>query len=249
MNHFEHKQHQQQQQQQHQPQQHKRQRRDIYTKEQVLLMWNSIAYNNCREYAFFDGVCWHHPKRTFETFQLFYSYIIDCAVSDVHVKALPDNKGREWVVDVDFKESDERVLELKIDIAAKTFCAFFGESVARVMHTGNRGIHVWLKIDRFRINVDKQCRNKYYKAFVKPKVIVLNKIARGSFVYCLKTTLESATIKVAIGQLTPGIKLSIEKQLHYYWPEVDQHVFCNLTQIRAPYSFHYKGDKFSKCLY
>jgi DNA primase small subunit len=218
-----------------------------YTLEQASLMWTSIAYNDCREFAFFDGAYWRHPKQYFSDVDKFYAYICQNRISDVHVKALPDNGGREWVIDVDIKEPDDNILKLKIDIAKQVFENFFGDSVTRIMYSGNRGIHVWLRIDRFRMSANKDSRSKYYKAFVEPKVISLNKIEPGSFIYSIKSVLENKDVKHKIDQLYRDVG-DLKQQLHEFWPAVDRHVFCNLNQIRAPYSYNFKGKKFSALL-
>ncbi|QWO71681.1 LEF1 [Orgyia pseudotsugata single capsid nuclopolyhedrovirus] len=222
-----------------------------YSERQALQLWNAVAYNDCRQFAFFDGTHWQHPKHCFDTFNNFYEFVVKNKVKDVHVKALFDGGGREWVVDVDFKEKDKALLDLKILVAQRTFINFFGDSVARVMHSGNRGIHVWLKIDRFRMSADKLFRARYYKAFVKPKVIDVKKITPGSFIYNLKSVIDCADIKAEIQHYVNSNNnndndFAVTQQiLQDFWPDVDQHVFCNLNQIRAPFSFNSKGNKFS----
>ncbi|ABY65858.1 late expression factor 1 [Orgyia leucostigma nucleopolyhedrovirus] len=218
-----------------------------YTVQQALRMWNAIAYNDCREYVFYDGARWQHHRGCFSNFDDFYKYLVQNNVSDVHVKALPNNGGREWVVDVDFKEDNKQLLEVKILVAQQTFINFFGDNVARIMHSGNRGVHVWLKINNFRMSADKQLRRKYYKAFIKPKVIDLQKIVPGSFIYCVKSALECQEINAKVKQVYD--KNCVQEQLNDFWPAVDEHVFCNLNQIRAPFSFNYKGKKFSSQLH
>ncbi|ADB84365.1 late expression factor 1 [Apocheima cinerarium nucleopolyhedrovirus] len=216
-----------------------------YTLEQVTLMWTSIAYNDCRQFAFFDGTYWRHPKTYFSDVNEFYTYICRNRISDVHVKSLPDNGGREWIIDVDIKETDNDKLKLKIEVSKQVFRHFFGNSVTRIMYSGNRGIHVWLRIDRFRMSANKESRGKYYKAFVEPKVILLNKIEPGSFIYSIKSVLEDKEVKHKIDQLYKDDVGDLKQMLHEFWPAVDRHVFCNLNQIRTPYSYNFKGKKFS----
>ncbi|AKC91632.1 lef1 [Lambdina fiscellaria nucleopolyhedrovirus] len=266
-----------------------------YNEEQARAMWNSVAYNDARCFAFFDGQRWFHPLRAFSTFEKFNLYLRKNKISDVHVKPLPNKGGREWVVDVDFKDGNADRLQLKIEIAHCAFLNFFGESVCRIMHTGNRGVHVWLRIDRFRMNADKSARERYLRIFQKPKNIVLNKATKGSFVYCLCTALTRTDIKTRIIQLSNNaIEKSVKRPAHNfesnksnngarqididdrvvdaddmtptingnfdyrdhdcvwliavlneYWPTVDSHVFCNQTQIRVPFSYNFKGKRFS----
>lgn len=73
---------------------------------------------------------------------------------DVYVKLLDDGGGREWVVDVDYKNYvDEYDLMLKIYIGVTVFLLFYmEENVLRVMYIGNCGFYLWLKfIDKFKI--------------------------------------------------------------------------------------------------
>ncbi|QHB21793.1 lef1 [Artaxa digramma nucleopolyhedrovirus] len=226
-----------------------------YSECQAKQMWDAIAYNTCRQYVFFDGKQWLHCKTFFENFAHFYRFLCKNNVSDVHVKAVSDNGGREWVIDVDFKDKNSDTLKAKIAVAHKTFKHFYDDSVARIMHSGNRGIHVWLKIDRFRMNADKQLRNRVYKTFVKPKIIILKKIQPGSFMYSLRTALESEDIRAMLTKLHTNetcqqidYDCRLKQLMNDYWPEVDAHVFCHLNQIRAPFSFNSKGKQFSRQL-
>ncbi|AGR56887.1 lef1 [Hemileuca sp. nucleopolyhedrovirus] len=223
-----------------------------YDTDRVKQMWNSIAFNDCREFAFFDGIKWYHPKIYFSC-DSFYDYLCSNAISDVHVKPLPNDGGREWVIDVDFKDTDENVLNFKIDLAKRIFVHFFGsDGIARIMHSGNRGIHVWLKINKFRMNADKAVRCRYYKVFVKPKAsIELNRIENGSFIHSIKTVLETDDIRAMIKKLYDNNKneFDIKELLKEFWPPVDQHVFCNLNQIRVPFSYNFKGKKYSYLLH
>ncbi|AIU41360.1 lef-1 [Sucra jujuba nucleopolyhedrovirus] len=225
-----------------------------YDLDRINKLWNCVAYCDCREYAFFDGFKWHHPKQMFGSCDELMKFICLHNVSEIHVKPVRDSHGhlsREWVIDVDFVETDSDMLALKVAVARETFQNFFGDSVARMMHTGNRGIHVWLRIDRFRMDADSQTRGKYYKTFVKPQTIVLDKIQPGSFINCIKSAIESENIQQMVKNVTvyksngvPDIKTLINT----LWPPVDQHVFCNLVQIRAPFSYHHKGKKYSSQL-
>ncbi|QEI03701.1 LEF-1 [Rachiplusia nu nucleopolyhedrovirus] len=209
-----------------------------YRREDVKQMWDSIAFNDNRKYAFSgQGVRWFHPDRHFANSDELYEYIKSQNISDVHVKALDEKNGREWVIDVDFKVKSKEELDLKIKIATTTFKLFFGNSITRIMHSGNRGIHVWLRIDRFPMSASKKQRERYYKVFEKPQIISMNRINKGSFIYCYKTAIES------ISELDPTVET-----LHQYWPTVDKHVFCTFAQIRAPFSYNYKGHCFSRQL-
>ncbi|AAZ67500.1 late expression factor 1 (lef1) [Trichoplusia ni single nucleopolyhedrovirus] len=205
---------------------------ELYSIDQVEKLWNSLAYNDSRYYSFTDGVHWCHPKRYFTNAQDLFKFIQDHNVSDIHVKALED--GREWVIDVDIEADNADLLDLKIKVATETFKNFFKSSIARIMHSGNRGIHVWLRIDKFRIGASKNLRERYYQIFVKPTDIRLDRIWPGSFIHTYKSAVESISGKSAD-----------VATLHKLWPTVDKHVFCTQSQIRAPFSYNYKGQKFS----
>jgi DNA primase catalytic subunit len=208
----------------------------VYTPQQIALMWESVAYRDCRRFGFFNGRRWFHPEQHFADVHEFGKFIENNHISDVHAKALENDGGREWVIDVDVDAVNEADLQLKIRVATATFLNFFGENVARIMHSGNRGIHVWLRIDRFAMNASKQLREKYYKVFVVPKESDLAELAQGCF---------AAAYVRAVGEISE----CRDKPLLSFWPTVDKHVFCNLNQIRVPYSYNYKGKKFSHLLH
>ncbi|AUV65277.1 LEF-1 [Alphabaculovirus myunipunctae] len=212
----------------------------LYTFEQIELMWQSVAYNDCRRYAFFDGRRWQHPDRHFDNVDVFAEYIERNGITDVHVKALDGDGGREWVVDVDVHADDDDDLQAKIRVATATFMNFFGKNATRIMHSGNRGIHVWLRIDRFPMGACKSVRENYYKVFVPPKTIEdPASLPEGCF----------AAAYVEALNKDDKISKALDKPLLYYWPAVDKHVFCNLNQIRVPYSYNFKGRKFSTLLH
>ncbi|UOQ18893.1 LEF-1 [Olene mendosa nucleopolyhedrovirus] len=221
-----------------------------YTAEQTDLMWNSIAFREHRHFAFFDGARrWEHPQRTFATSAELHDYLCANSISDVHVKPLPDNGGREWVLDVDFEaDTEPELLDLKIRVACRTFAAFFGNNVARILHSGNRGVHVWLKLNEFRPSADKSLRERHYKAFVKPTTVDLTQIAAGSFIGCLRAALRSPEIKAAVARHFAA-PIDEARLILELWPPVDKHVFCNRTQIRAPFSYNYKGKKHQRELW
>lgn len=208
-------------------------RKVLYTPDQIQLMWSSVAYRDCRQFAFFDGSRWHHPKRHFNNVEEFATFIERNSISDVHTKPLDDNGGREWVIDVDVEACDDAELELKIRVAIGTFKNFYGENVARIMHTGNRGIHVWLRIDRFPMRASKSHRESYYKVYVAPEQLDCSALVEGCF---------AESFVRAVRDLGASCD---HKPLLSWWPTVDKHVFCNNTQIRVPYSYNYKGKKFS----
>lgn len=215
-----------------------RQNKTVYDHHQIELMWNSVAYHDCRRFAFFDGSRWHHPDKYFNDVEEFAAFIERYRISDVHAKPLDNDGGREWVIDVDVDACNEVDLDIKIRVATASFKHFFGENIARVMHTGNRGIHVWLRIDRFPIRASKQTRERYYKVFVPPAELDCNTaLTEGCF---------AASFMKAVSELKACCN---HKPLLNWWPAVDKHVFCNNSQIRAPYSYNYKGKKFSTLIH
>ncbi|WBB27185.1 LEF-1 [Mythimna sequax nucleopolyhedrovirus] len=208
----------------------------VYTQAQLELMWNSVAFRDCRKFAFSDGKHWYHPDQHFDNIDDFGKFIRGRGITDVHAKPLENNGGREWVIDVDVEAADETELNVKIKVAAATMSNFFGDNIARIMHSGNRGIHVWLRIDRFPMHASKQYREKYYKVFALPKELDDT------------TDLPEGCFALAYRKAVQQISECRNKPLLSFWPTVDKHVFCNLTQIRVPHSYNFKGKKFSKQL-
>ncbi|AKN80614.1 Late expression factor 1 [Perigonia lusca single nucleopolyhedrovirus] len=225
-----------------------------YTKNQIELLWNAVAYNTQREFAFMtEQKQWFHPKCFFRDSDELYEYVVQRNLADIHVKALDNGVGREWVIDVDFKDETTSMLNLKIDIATAACVDFFGRNnISRIMHSGNRGIHVWLRIDKFRMSANKNFRERYFKVFVPPKQICIDKIRQGSFAYSVRQGLlkYQKSIQLQMNMDDDNVfNRRLAELMLLFWPLVDKHVFCNLNQIRAPYSFNCKGNKFSHQLY
>ncbi|AUF81655.1 late expression factor 1 [Malacosoma neustria nucleopolyhedrovirus] len=227
-------------------------RKQLYSENNALLMWNSVAFNDSRKYSFFNGRRWYHPPTPFDSFNDFYDFINKHDISDVHVKSLEDNMGREWVIDVDFdKNICAQLLDLKIAVANVTFLNFFGsDNVARIMHSGNRGLHVWLKINKFRMSASQQHREKYFKTFIAPcGAIDLADIRPGSFIDALNRAIDDKNIEPMIRRYY-NAKTDRQAIIKSLWPLVDRQVFCHVThQIRAPFSYNFKGQNFSHQLH
>ncbi|AGE89976.1 LEF-1 [Spodoptera littoralis nucleopolyhedrovirus] len=219
--------------------------KSVYTKDRIERMWNAVPYNFCRKWAFFSAHLkrWHHPDIDF-TLNTFVEYIENNRITDVHVKAINDG-GREWVIDVDFVESDPRRLALRMDVAAKAFKLFYKDNVNRIMFTGNRGLHVWLKINAFSVHTTRDIRQRYYKALKLNPPVRCENIRAGSFIHALDEAIESEPLKQRIKLLFSDIYQDRSRLLEVLFPPVDEAVFCNLNQIRAPYSYNCKGQKFS----
>lgn len=207
-------------------------------------MWNAIAYNDSRKFAFMtDQQRWLHANNYFDNATHLYSYIVKNSVSDVHVKPLNEG-GREWIIDADFKDYiDKTDLMLKINVGATAFILFFEDkedAVQRVMFSGNRGFHMWLKFcGKFRIDAPKNLREHWYNVFKKPFRLNRNDIRKGSFADCVQR---------AVGMYVDSKDCGDDLVLRY-WPDVDRDVFCNANkQIRAPFSYNYKGKEYSRCL-
>ncbi|ANF29772.1 lef1 [Catopsilia pomona nucleopolyhedrovirus] len=239
----------------------------IYTKKRVDAMWNAIAYNNCRKFAFLTTHSrWIHADKYFDNAAELYNFIVKNKVTDVHVKPLDDGGGREWIVDADYKDfKDEEDLMLKITIGATAFLLFYTEeNVSRIMFSGNRGFHLWLRFtDKFKITSSQNVRVHRYQAFVKPtKLLNVNNLRPGSFAYAVLQA-----VQLYMDKIPTHNKLNISndsgnnnsssnssddylaKLILLYWPDVDKDIFCNANkQIRAPFSYNYKGVKFSRCI-
>ncbi|AAK85575.1 LEF-1 [Epiphyas postvittana nucleopolyhedrovirus] len=217
----------------------------MYTLDRVNLMWNSIAYNNSRKFAFMTlKQRWIHVDRHFDNALQLLNFINSNSVSDVHVKPL-DEGGREWVIDADFKNYVNKTeLMLKINVGATALLLFFTEMhVHRIMFSGNRGFHMWLKFaDGFKIGALKSVREHWYRIFEKPTRLNMRDIRNGSFAHCMQRA-----VNMYQDQILQSSKP--DELILHFWPDVDKDVFCNPTkQIRAPFSYNHKGTQFSRCI-
>nr|ALR70579.1 late expression factor 1 [Anticarsia gemmatalis multiple nucleopolyhedrovirus]ALR70893.1 late expression factor 1 [Anticarsia gemmatalis multiple nucleopolyhedrovirus]ALR71836.1 late expression factor 1 [Anticarsia gemmatalis multiple nucleopolyhedrovirus]AXE72170.1 late expression factor 1 [Anticarsia gemmatalis multiple nucleopolyhedrovirus] len=210
-------------------------------------MWNAIAYNDSRKFAFMTTQGrWIHADRYFNSAAQLLSYMITNSVSDVHVKPL-DEGGREWVFDADFKDcANKAELELKINVGATALLLFFADkedAVQRVMFSGNRGFHMWLKFcGRFRMDSPKNVREHWFEVFKKPNKLAKEDIRPGNFAFSVQQA-----VNMYIDEMPRGSDVC--DLIVRYWPDVDRDVFCNPNkQIRAPFSYNYKGGEFSRCL-
>jgi hypothetical protein len=220
----------------------------MYTNTRVNEMWNAIAYNCDRKFAFCTSASrWIHPDKYFANANDLYTFIRLNNVTDVHVKPLDDNGGREWIIDADYKKyDDEQDLMLKIKIGATAFLLFYTkENVSRVMFSGNRGFHLWLKFTgKFKLTSSSKIRLHRYKVFEKPVRIDASNIRPGSFVNAVQ-----CAVRMYKNEIPSKFKQDLNELTLLYWPDVDRNIFCNYnTQIRAPFSYNSKGAKFSSCL-
>ncbi|QDL56999.1 LEF-1 [Dione juno nucleopolyhedrovirus] len=214
-----------------------------YTAAQINAMWNAIAYNDSRRLAFMtERQRWVHAANSFDNAAQLFEYIVKNSVSDVHVKPLEDG-SREWVIDADFKNcADKAELMLKVNIGATAFMLFFADkedAVQRVMFSGNRGFHLWLKFcGKFRMDAPKSVREHWFNVFKKPCKLNKSEIRPGTFADCVRR---------AVGMYIEGG--GGDDLVLRHWPDVDRDVFCNASkQIRAPFSYNYKGGEYSRCL-
>ncbi|AHD25623.1 lef1 [Choristoneura murinana nucleopolyhedrovirus] len=213
-----------------------------YTPERVDMMWKAIAYNDSRRLAFMiKPRRWVHASSPFKNAAQLYSYIVKNSVSDVHVLPL-DEGGREWVIDADFKDyANKTELMLKVNVGATALMLFFADkedAVQRVMFSGNRGFHMWLKFcGKFRMDAPKKLREHWFGMLNKPCKLNSGEIKPGNFIYCVRQAVEMY------------IDNADDNSILHYWPDVDRDVFCNASkQIRAPFSYNYKGGEYSRCL-
>ncbi|AER41494.1 late expression factor 1 [Epinotia aporema granulovirus] len=225
----------------------------VYSREQVVKIWNSVAFRDDRYWAFMlKNGRWHHSdsehssKKTFGTLDEFYSHINNIGAQDVHVKSVIDG-GREWVIDVDHHDTDPDKIALKNMIAHATFGAFFKDNCDRIMFSGNRGLHVWLNRTEFDYTAAKETRTYYYDCILqKPNSINRNCVAKNSLHDCFLNVFDNQWIQRNIAKLYPNIKLDNNNQLlQEFFPSVDKQVFVTTKQIRAPYSYHSKSKKFN----
>lgn len=199
-----------------------------------------------------DG-SWRHTDsnfsktKTFATFEQFEAHVRDVDARDIHVKAVVDG-GREWVIDVDHDEIDHDRIVLKNMIAHATLGEFFGPNCARVLYSGNRGLHIWLDHQQFDYKACVNVRKYYYeRILVPPTKIVKLFIQPGSLNDCFLRTFENAWIRRRIDELYPHIALNDTTSLvKHFFPHVDKQVFTSTKQIRAPYSYNTKGGRFSE---
>ncbi|AAR28914.1 lef-1 [Leucania separata nucleopolyhedrovirus] len=226
-------------------------RPSLYTDERIESIWNSVAYNSCRHWAFFSQPAqrWFHPNERFDL-DSFKRFVYANKATDVHVKATDEPiAGREWVVDVDFNDSDPDRLQLRMDVAVRAFQLFFGGNVQRIMYTGNRGVHVWLAANEFSMYAGREIRERYYKVFkLGATVVRCDDIKPGSFLHALDRAITEPAAKQRIECLFADIADDRSKLLAELFPPVDEAVFCHLNQIRAPFSYNHKGRKFSRQL-
>ncbi|AAS82674.1 ORF64 [Agrotis segetum granulovirus] len=226
----------------------------MYTSDQLLQIWTSVNYREDRYWAFMksDGT-WRHSDSqfsktsTYNSFDQFEKAVKLLDARDIHVKKTVSG-GREWVIDVDHDDSDQRKIRLKNAIAHVTFAEFFGSNCEKIMFSGNRGLHIWLNHHKFDMQASAQTRRYYYNSVLK-KPIFLNfaLLQKGSLGWCFRNALKVPWIERQIQQLYPHISLNNNKMLlKEFYPYVDKQVFESTKQIRAPYSFNTKGRQFNQ---
>nr|AIU36720.1 ORF74 lef-1 [Cydia pomonella granulovirus]AIU36857.1 ORF74 lef-1 [Cydia pomonella granulovirus]QDW81133.1 lef-1 [Cydia pomonella granulovirus]QGY99462.1 LEF-1 [Cydia pomonella granulovirus]QGY99886.1 LEF-1 [Cydia pomonella granulovirus] len=225
-----------------------------YSREQLEKVWNGVKYKEDRYWAFMmKGGSWRHSdskynkQKTFGTFDEFERYVRAIDAQDVHVKMLI-NGSREWVIDVDHDTNNQQCVALKNMIAHSTFARFFGSNITRIMYSGNRGLHIWLDCCQFDLNAERSVRKYYYETVLAPpsKNNIGMFTQAGSLNDCFMKSFENSWIKREIATVYPHIKLSDKAALvKEFFPYVDKQVFVSTKQIRAPYSYNSKGQKFS----
>ncbi|AAQ21661.1 lef-1 [Cryptophlebia leucotreta granulovirus] len=226
----------------------------LYTREQLEKIWNGVKFKEDRYWAFMrkDG-SWRHSdskfskQRTFQNFNEFEKYVRSIDAQDIHVKMLVDG-SREWVIDVDHDTNDEKLVALKNMITHATFSSFFGDNCTKILYSGNRGLHIWLDHLEFDLKMDRDIRNYYFESVLKPpsKNSIGIFTQKGSLNECFIKSFENEWIIREIKAVCPNInlndKISLVKE---FFPYVDKQVFVSTKQIRAPYSFNSKGNKFN----
>nr|AMQ35665.1 PxGV-Corf53 protein [Plutella xylostella granulovirus]AMQ35782.1 PxGV-Korf53 protein [Plutella xylostella granulovirus]AMQ36016.1 PxGV-Torf53 protein [Plutella xylostella granulovirus] len=225
-----------------------------YNREQLFRLWNSVPYREFRYWAFVkDNGTWLHSdskystKQTFATFEEFYNFVCGLQAKDIHVKQTIMG-GREWIIDVDHSDTESEIIELKNVIAHCFFKNFFGNSCTKIMFSGNRGLHVWLNSDDFDMDTSAKKRLYYLKCVFQklPKRLNYNLLRDKSIGKHFFNVFENEYVKRQIAKLYPNIKMSNKDALlKEFFPNVDAQVFGSKKQIRAPYSYNSKGDKYS----
>lgn len=236
----------------------------VYTRERALAVWNGVRYNEFRYWAFMmigknKKVWWIHTDNkkmkvckngTFPTFEDFYSYVKQIRPQDIHVKrTLAD--GREWVIDVDHHgATDANSVLLKNTVAYEMFKSVMGDNCERMLFSGNRGLHVWLRHDpqAFSMYAPKRVRQDYYERFmVKPTCAKWVEAGEaGSMSRAFLYAVRSPRVQRQLVRIYPDINMSDTARLiHELYPDVDRQVFVGIQQIRAPYSYHTKGQQYS----
>ncbi|AJK91728.1 lef-1 [Spodoptera frugiperda granulovirus] len=233
----------------------------MYTTERARLIWDNVKYNTERYWAVTkkqsigDSLAWIHTdgknsqKQTFDSFYEFHQFLTRTSALDVHVKKTVQG-GREWVIDVDHHgDSSKEKVALKNMIAHLTYAKFFGSNVTRIMDSGNKGLHVWLDNDmmKFKMSASTNERSYYLNCVLTPPVKLNVKLAKpGSLTYAFVQAIKDERVQRAITNLYPHIKLdNWNALLKEFYPCVDKQVFESTKQIRAPYSFHSKGNRFN----
>ncbi|AAP85699.1 lef-1 [Adoxophyes orana granulovirus] len=221
----------------------------LYTKEQLVKMWNSVRYKEDRFWAFMTANgSWVHSNVTYADFDKFYEAVRLHKAQDVHVKMLVDG-AREWVIDVDHDENDFEKIKLKNMIAHATFSYFFGDNCTRIMYTGNRGLHIWLDEEQFDMRAVYELRMFYYENILKvtnfniPRNLYQNRSMGDCF---FRSVQNNKWIVRQIKNLYPHLNCDNHAALlKEFYPHVDKQVFVSNKQIRAPYSYNSKGKRFS----
>ncbi|UYE99050.1 MAG: lef-1 [Betabaculovirus sp.] len=224
-----------------------------YTDEQLKRVWMGVAFKEDRYWAFMKlNGSWHHSDskyskhKTFSNYETFYEYCKQNNVQDIHVKMLVDG-SREWVIDVDHDDVDHEKTQLKNMITHATFGTFFAHNCTKILYSGNRGLHVWLDRNEFDIKANKRIRTYYYDTMLTtPTTIIAPFVQPGSLHECFIKAFDNMWIRRNINKLYPHIKLdNMTALVKEFYPYVDKQVFVSTKQIRAPYSFNTKGNKFS----
>ncbi|UXX41868.1 lef-1 [Psilogramma increta granulovirus] len=224
-----------------------------YTDEQLKRVWMGVAFKEDRYWAFMkSNNSWYHSdskyskQKTFSSYELFYDFCKQNDVQDIHVKMMVDN-SREWVIDVDHDDIDYEKIQLKNMITHATLKSFFAHNCSKIVYSGNRGLHVWLNRNEFDIKASKRIRTYYYDSMlIKPKTIIAPFIHPGSLHECFLKAFDNMWIRRNINKFYSHIKLDNTTALvKEFYPYVDKQVFVSTNQIRAPYSYNTKGNKFS----
>lgn len=249
----------------------------LYDMERISKIYNSIPYANCRFWAFYSRNTdkWYHPKRLFKSPSHLKNFVQLHNISDIHVKGILQTHEipqiiksdavitpilREHVIDVDLPKLDEYELTLlcenidifdtyriKIKVICKSFELRFNNSILHLLYSGNRGVHLWLKPDpdKFNINDSDDDRTQAVAGCILPLAVSVTEppYPPGSYIdYFWQSVLfyRSDIDKIYFKPL------STQDIFAYFFPIIDLQVLKRNHSVRAPFSFNSNGNKYNK---
>lgn len=249
----------------------------LYDIDRITKIYNSVPYANCRLWSFYSRNTdnWYHPRRLFKSPSQLKTFVQIHSISDIHVKgilqaheiqqiirsdAVISPNLREHVIDVDLPKPDEyeltllssemdifEIYRLKIKVISKSFELRFNKSILHLLYSGNRGVHVWLKPDpdKFNINDSDDDRLQAVAGCRLPLAFVVREppYPTGSFInYFWSSVL---FYRAEIDKIYTK-RLCTQQIFKYFFPCIDEQVLKRSHSVRAPFSFNSNGNKYNK---